>query len=210
MIRLQYVLREIEVLILSLDTNPERGHFPEELLEHGGWNHGATLYQEQLSVPLLIHAPNAATSPARDRVVGLIDVGPTILAAVGAAIPETMIGRDLLSSEEEYPERAFLSETESHAATKPSELEPQIAIRRADTKLIVSGERRSCFDLGADPGEQNPIQDGVACNELGLELESMRLEMRQAADALGKSTPIELSKEERQQLRGRGWDRKRG
>lgn len=31
----QYVLREIESLVLSLDTNPERGHFPEELLDHG-------------------------------------------------------------------------------------------------------------------------------------------------------------------------------
>ena len=31
----EYVLREIEVLIVSLDTNPVRGHFPEELLDHG-------------------------------------------------------------------------------------------------------------------------------------------------------------------------------
>lgn len=31
----EYVLREIEGLILSLDTNPQRGHFPEELLVHG-------------------------------------------------------------------------------------------------------------------------------------------------------------------------------
>ena len=31
----RYVLRDIEVLVLSLDTNPERGHFPEELLDHG-------------------------------------------------------------------------------------------------------------------------------------------------------------------------------
>ena len=31
----EYVLGEIESLISSLDTNPERGHFPEELLDHG-------------------------------------------------------------------------------------------------------------------------------------------------------------------------------
>ncbi len=31
----EYVLREIEGLILRLDTNPKRGHFPEELLDHG-------------------------------------------------------------------------------------------------------------------------------------------------------------------------------
>ena len=31
----EYVLRETEVLILGLDTNPERGHSPEELLNHG-------------------------------------------------------------------------------------------------------------------------------------------------------------------------------
>ena len=31
----EYVLSEIETLILSLSTTPERGHFPEELLDHG-------------------------------------------------------------------------------------------------------------------------------------------------------------------------------
>lgn len=31
----KYVLSEIETLILSLNTTPERGHFPEELLDHG-------------------------------------------------------------------------------------------------------------------------------------------------------------------------------
>jgi len=31
----EYVLHEIETLILSLNTNPERGHYPEELLDHG-------------------------------------------------------------------------------------------------------------------------------------------------------------------------------
>jgi toxin ParE1/3/4 len=31
----EYVLRELEELVLSLDTNPERGHYPKELLDHG-------------------------------------------------------------------------------------------------------------------------------------------------------------------------------
>jgi arylsulfatase A-like enzyme len=69
----------------------------EEFLEHGGWNHGETLYQEQLLVPWILYIPGLSPRRIDDRVVSLIDVGPTLLGALEAKIPSTMAGRDLLS-----------------------------------------------------------------------------------------------------------------
>ena len=62
----------------------------EEFLDHGGFWHGLTLYEEQIHVPLLVKwrkderlaPPEAAGVPAR-----LIDVAPTLLARAGAGRP---------------------------------------------------------------------------------------------------------------------------
>ncbi len=52
----------------------------EEFLDHGGIEHGRTLYEEVLRVPLLMRLPNVATPGlVYDQPVGLIDLMPTIL-----------------------------------------------------------------------------------------------------------------------------------
>jgi len=40
-----HVLEELEALILSLDQNPERGHFPPELMEHGVKDYREVLFK---------------------------------------------------------------------------------------------------------------------------------------------------------------------
>jgi arylsulfatase A-like enzyme len=55
----------------------------EAFLEHGFWEHGQTLYQEMVHVPLLVKWPG---KPAPLRVEGLVsqtDIFPTILEAAG-------------------------------------------------------------------------------------------------------------------------------
>ncbi len=55
----------------------------EEFLEHGGLDHGWTLYQESIHVPLLFHAPGALP-PARVATrVSQVDVLPSLLALLG-------------------------------------------------------------------------------------------------------------------------------
>lgn len=55
----------------------------EEFLEHGGVEHGWTLYQESIHVPLLFHAPGALP-PARVALrVSQVDLLPTLLALLG-------------------------------------------------------------------------------------------------------------------------------
>jgi arylsulfatase A-like enzyme len=82
----------------------------EEFLEHGGWNHGVTLYEEVIHVPLIIKYPEGrragevVTTLARG-----LDLAPTILDVTELPIPLDMQGQSLCSAE--APPYA-LSETE--------------------------------------------------------------------------------------------------
>lgn len=56
----------------------------EEFLEHGGWWHGGTLYDEQVHVPLIIKLPNNARAGLQvPWQVRQIDIAPTIVEGVG-------------------------------------------------------------------------------------------------------------------------------
>jgi choline-sulfatase len=56
----------------------------EEFLEHGSIDHGQTVYEESIKVPLIIFCPSLVKQPRRIAgQVGLIDLGPTILDALG-------------------------------------------------------------------------------------------------------------------------------
>jgi hypothetical protein len=57
----------------------------EELHEHGGWEHGETLYGEVLDVPLLLRLPGGPRGVRVSEPVQQIDLLPTLLDAL--AIP---------------------------------------------------------------------------------------------------------------------------
>lgn len=70
----------------------------EELLDHGGFKHGETLYQEQLHVPLIVRWDGKI--PSGGRLTGrvpLLDLWPTVIAAAQASRPaDGREGIDLL------------------------------------------------------------------------------------------------------------------
>ncbi|MBV8201887.1 MAG: sulfatase, partial [Acidobacteria bacterium] len=69
----------------------------EELMDHGGWKHGQTLYEEQIHVPLIWRWDGRI--PAGRRLAGtvrLLDVAPTLAAAAGAPPDPGWEGIDLL------------------------------------------------------------------------------------------------------------------
>lgn len=68
----------------------------EEILDHGGFGHGSTLFEEVVRVPLVIRFPGGAHAGRRvEALASLIDVTPTILAALGLPPPPDLDGRDL-------------------------------------------------------------------------------------------------------------------
>lgn len=68
----------------------------EEFREHGKFMH-SQVYDETSRVPLLVHWPLALPASRNASLVALEDLMPTLLAAAGAPIPESVEGIDLLA-----------------------------------------------------------------------------------------------------------------
>lgn len=131
----------------------------EEFLEHGDFNHGRTVYQELVHVPLLMRLPQGRGGgrvvPAP---VPLLDVAPTILDVCGAPVPEQFEGRSLLS----------WLDAESGAASNARRTlyfeSPNVArgvngLRAGPWKVIHNGRDRETelYDLRSDPGEHDDL-----------------------------------------------------
>lgn len=73
----------------------------EEFMEHGGYWHGTTLYDEQLRVPMILKLPHGQRAGTRiSHWVESVDIMPTILRLSGVAIPEGVQGKDLMKAAE--------------------------------------------------------------------------------------------------------------
>jgi arylsulfatase A-like enzyme len=151
----------------------------EEFLDHGGWWHGMTLYEEQIHVPLLVKWQKGrqdAPADASGHVVGLLDVAPTLIARAGAQAPAAMQGVDLALPLAQRPEpnRMVFSE-EDHEGNVLR------AVRTETWKYIEANEGNprglptaELFDMAKDRSESNNV----------LESQSQRVaELRRHADA---------------------------
>jgi arylsulfatase A-like enzyme len=134
----------------------------EEFWEHGGVEHGHTLYDELIRVPLILRWPEVPRGRVVPNVVRLMDIAPTIvdLTACGQA-PNQIEARSLKPLALSLPddERLALSEGLLLADEKK-------ALRTARFKYIRSANgKEEVYDLLADPGELHDLaarQDLVA------------------------------------------------
>ena len=84
-------LKEDTLLIIAADHGEAFG-------EHGDWEHGHTLYQETIKIPLIIWYPKIRYNQiVSNELAGLIDIKPTILNIVGIKQSEIYQGKDLIS-----------------------------------------------------------------------------------------------------------------
>ena len=68
----------------------------EEFHEHGGYEHGHSLYDEVIHVPLMIKGKDFPRGVVEGRTVSTIDIYPTILDYLGIPIPGNLNGLSLL------------------------------------------------------------------------------------------------------------------
>lgn len=155
----------------------------EEFLEHGGWWHGTTLFQEQIHIPLIVKLPDSQHAGTRvPWVVRHIDLAPTLVTAAGGDIPDSWQGEPLFGPGFE----AFVAPApEPEIGEDGEELplvderpDPRIndrvvfaeqdfegnqvhAVRKGDWKLIKANEDNprgldpcAVYDLQFDAGEQ--------------------------------------------------------
>jgi arylsulfatase A-like enzyme len=133
----------------------------EEFFDHGWWEHGDTLYAEQLFVPLLIKFPGRRMAGRRTDVVGChVDLLPTILASAGAAIPGDIDGRSLLPyldgrADARRAATAYLDLDGNRLESIV--LERSKLIRNSGESLFPARPPVQLFDLDRDPRERSNL-----------------------------------------------------
>jgi len=166
----------------------------EGLGDHGEMEHGILLYRETLHVPLVVKLPGGRRAgEASSDPAGLVDVLPTVLAAVGRPLPEGLSGRDLLAGS--APDRRIYSET----------LYPRIHLGWSELRSLadgrfhlIDGPDPELYDFRADPGERNNLRDleRRTFSQMRAELEAVPLDLVAAGPA---------TEEERRKLAALGY-----
>ncbi|MCA9490990.1 MAG: sulfatase [Myxococcales bacterium] len=153
---IRYATDQIERLIERLDDNDILVLFSdhgEEFWEHGSHEHGHSVFDELLKVPLVIRAKGiGAVSPTAPT--SLLDVTPTVLDLVGAPIPEGLDGRSLLPlvRGDEGAEQAFRDR--DLAFGHPLYGMEHWGVLHGDQKWATMEGRESLYDLSSDPEEK--------------------------------------------------------
>ena len=177
----------------------------EEFEEHGHWEHGKTLYEEVLHVPMIVKLPLGR------RLAGVrvaerskqIDLLPTILDFLTIPIPEEVEGGSLLASltraRPTGPERAIFS-------ALGLEGRRGVSVTKGEWKLIRMWSPASStvlHHLGNDPAE---LVDVAPDHPLVVAHLSMLVERRLAQPSpLPAPTSAEPSEPIKQQLRALGY-----
>jgi arylsulfatase A-like enzyme len=180
----------------------------EEMWEHGGFEHGHTLHEELVRIPLLMRVPGAAGRTEGGR-VRIVDVLPTLCEAAGIPAPPAIAGESLLSRMRGGP-----------AADRPAFYEGtlygdnRIAWSQDGWKLIwdLDAEPETAleiFDLETDPGELRNLaaERPDRAGELGGALRSHVREITARARELPPAEPVRLHPQDVEALRSLGYVR---
>ncbi len=122
----------------------------EEFWDHGGFEHGHSLYDELLRVPLIVRAPGLPAS-RETAPVSLLDLAPTVLRAAGLPA-EGLDGaalQDVVAGEVAPRVQAF---------GRPLYGDRQWGAVAGSQKYTAGKGREQSFDLAADPQEQRPVR----------------------------------------------------
>jgi arylsulfatase A-like enzyme len=139
-------LRENTLLALTADHG-------DEFWEHGGYQHGHSLFNELVHVPLILRGPGLA--PQRvESVVRHVDVAPTLTEAAGTTFHADARGSSLLALLAGGAPADRLAFSEALFLTPEKK-----AIRQGNLKLIHDrlDETDQLYDLRSDPGEANDL-----------------------------------------------------
>lgn len=181
----------------------------EEFWDHGSVGHGHSVYEELIRVPMFVRIPGVTDGLRRvDAPVGLVDVVPTVLEALGKPLPDDLSGHSflaLLRGEDSGAPRFTVSGFMNNWRTAVT----------GRTKLIqrANGSFR-LFDLVDDPGEEQdvaserPIAARLARGLLGLRLAETRARRRRGSRRsrpTHRSEATEIDPELAAQLRALGY-----
>ncbi len=125
----------------------------EAFREHGIIGHNATVYEEMMRVPFILHLPKGLVTKITDlnRNASLEDLCPTLLGLIGLKPDILSHGEDLLAAD--YQERWIYQRAAGKADWK------QRSLRGFGWKFIMTknGRKHELYDLQEDPHETSNL-----------------------------------------------------
>jgi arylsulfatase A-like enzyme len=172
----------------------------EELFDHESFEHGHSVYQELLHVPLVVWGP-AVESGREALPVSVIDIPPTILEAVGVSGESNPLSRSLwprLTRRKRLDPRPLVAEGTLYGPERKAIIEWPHKL-----ELDPSSESIRLFDLESDPGERSDLSPSEMAAARHLE-ERLR-SILEAARSDEAPEEIELDEETLEELRSLGY-----
>ncbi|MCP4591342.1 MAG: sulfatase-like hydrolase/transferase [bacterium] len=173
----------------------------ESLHEHGEAYHGVFLYEPTMHAVLILSCPSVFERAYRvdDRLVGTIDIHPTVLELLGLPVPEGLDGISLLASDPPV-DRSIYIETHFSRLFGCQEL---FGLRRLHDKYILA-PTPEYYDLRRDPKEQNNLYADSPPSLAGLEASLAGL-LDSAGVSVGVSSPLAMDAEVARRLGALGY-----
>jgi arylsulfatase A-like enzyme len=161
----------------------------QELLEHGGYTYGHSLYDEVLHVPVIMAGPGVEFPAAVDTTVSLLDVAPTLAEIAGASLPPAISGHSLVPAlqGDAMQERPVFGESLYRV---PHESK---GMYRDGFKVIynVDLDRFELYDLKTDPDELQDIEAQAVSEAESLKRDLLQwmAHTNQVANELPRAAP---------------------
>lgn len=168
----------------------------EEFLDHQGFGHGTSVYNELINIPLVIRWPGVAEGVRSSRYVAHVDLVPTLLDYVGIPMAGELAGVSLRNRDSSQPIIA-----EHHRRRDLT------TVIQDGIKLIENGRSETIeyYDLQADPIEAQPLERVEASKQLIAELKSFRESLSVQPDGTPLGDEVEIDEEQRRQLEALGY-----
>jgi arylsulfatase A-like enzyme len=155
---IRYMTDEVARLLSVLDEDDVvviYGDHGEEFWEHGGFEHGHTLYDELLRVPLVIDGPGI-DSVRVAAPVSLLDIAPTVLELVGVDAPE-MDGTSLVAAARGDADAREALRARKQAFGRTLYGMERWGVLDGREKWSTSEGRETLFDVAIDPTESTNV-----------------------------------------------------
>lgn len=174
----------------------------EEFFEHGGYEHGHTLYPELIDMALIVRIPGRdLREAAAARYVSHVDIAPSVVDALGLASDAVFDGDSFLAASRSGGETVYAEHVKRGTEKKAVRSEGWLLVRDSVTGM------RELYYLTSDPGaKENLAGKGLAEEELlGGEIASYVEATEKEAKAMGASSEMNLPEERKRRLRGLGY-----
>jgi arylsulfatase A-like enzyme len=172
----------------------------EELFDHDSFEHGHSVYQELLHVPMVVWGPSV--EGGREALpVSVIDIPPTILDAVGVSAESNPLSRSLwprLSERQRLDPRPLVAEGTLYGPERRAIIEWPRKL-----EMDLSTQQIRVYDLESDPGERADLSQSESA--MTRRLEQRLQSILEAARSDEAAEEIELDEETLEELRSLGY-----